>query len=117
VESFKGGVTINGFKWKAGAYAEYNTAPGGTRQTIGKVVMFYRVTIPSKFPYPRVSELVLLQPCLVLGTVHGTRTLDINQGRASVLVNLQDVLCRIHVADHRTNPLLRAGIRAGNTRT
>jgi hypothetical protein len=117
VESFKAGVTINGFKWFAGTYAEFTATPGGINRRIGKVVLFFRVTVPSHYPYPLVLQLVILKPCRVGETEYGTQTLDIHNERAPLLVGLEDVLCRIHVADHRTDPLLRSGIRAGNTRT
>ena len=113
-------VTMNKHKWKSDRYCQYKSGAVrcSGRSRIGKVEAFYRVKIPGMFPHPGFLQLAIVEPCEVVCKDFGGFTLDVNKTWPEVIVPLETVLCKIHIASHRQLDLLHPHeheTQSGNT--
>jgi hypothetical protein len=110
-------VRINNHKWKSGSYGEFKCAQGASK-FVGKVEALYKVCVQKLAPFPKVLQLLVVEPCHILGEEHGGLTLDLNLPlqKTQLVVPMKRVVCKIHVASHRSpeHEHLRTGLRIGN---
>ena len=110
-------VRINNHKWNRGSYCEFKNSPTST--AVGEVEALYLVSVASLYPYPKLLKLLVVEPCDVLGQAYGgvTLNLDLPLVKTKVVVPMKVMVCKIHVALHRSpdHQHLRTGLRVGHT--
>jgi hypothetical protein len=117
VTRYTNAVRINNHKWKSGHYGEFKNSRTST--AVGKVEAIYLVRIQSSEPrpFPKRLNLLVMEPCDVLGQPYGGVTLNLNMPlvKTQVVVQMKYVVCKIHVASHRSpaHEHLRHGVRVG----
>jgi hypothetical protein len=117
VTRYTNAVHINNHKWKSGHHGEFKNSRTST--AVGKVEAIYLVHIRSSQPppFPKRLNLLVMEPCDVLGQEYGGVTLNLSLPvvKRKVVVQMKYMVCKIHVAPHR-NPAhqhLRHGVRVG----
>lgn len=92
-------------------------SPQGLVSAYSKVLFFYRITLHKVYPYPRVYQLVMSETTQHLQMEYGGVTLDPIVPGLICIMRLDEITHRIHLADHRTDALLKTGVRANGTRS